>query len=112
MPGSGSNGTIHTLVTACSVRSGDVYQRYVSGRYRQALLTLGDSTLAVRVVSDIIADECALAPARGRGEDDVPHRLAESVFRRCQQSLSPCQAARGERDACAGAGPVGQCGAA
>ena len=39
MPGSGSKGTIPTLVTACSVRSGDVYQRYVSGLYRQALLT-------------------------------------------------------------------------
>ena len=39
MPGSGNKGTIRTLVTACWVRSGDVYQRYVSGLYRQALLT-------------------------------------------------------------------------
>ena len=30
MPGSGDNGTVRTLVTACSVRSGDVYRRYVS----------------------------------------------------------------------------------
>jgi hypothetical protein len=88
MPGSGNNGTVRTLVTGCSVRSGDVYRRYVSGLCRQALLTLGDSALAVRVVSDVIADECALAPARGRGEDDVRHRLAESVFRRCQQLAS------------------------
>jgi hypothetical protein len=65
MPGSGDNGTVRTLVMACSVRSGDVYQRYVSGLYRQA---------------------------------------------RCH--LSPCQAARGEWDAYAGVGPVGQCGAA
>ena len=36
MPGSGNNGTVRTLVTACSVRSGDVYRRYVSGLYRQA----------------------------------------------------------------------------
>jgi hypothetical protein len=36
MPGSGDNGTVRTLVMACSVRSGDVYQRYVSGLYRQA----------------------------------------------------------------------------
>lgn len=86
MPGSCNKGTIRTLVRACSVRSGDVYQRYVSGLYRQALLTLGDSALAVRVVSDVIADECALA--RGRGEDDVRHRLAESVFRRCHQLAS------------------------
>ena len=84
MPGSGNKSTIRTLLTACPVRSGDVYQRYVSGLYRQALLTLGDSALAVRVVSDVIADECALAPAQGR-DDDVRHRLAESVFRRCQE---------------------------
>jgi hypothetical protein len=88
MPGSGNNGTVRTLVTGCSVRSGDVYRRYVSGLYRQALLPLGDSALAVRVVSDVIADECAPTPARGRGEDDVRHRLAESVFRRCQQLAS------------------------
>jgi len=86
MPGSGNNGTVRTLVTGCSVRSGDVYRRYVSGLYRQSRLTLGDSALAVRVVSDVIADEGA--PARGRGEDDVRHRLAESVFRRCQQLAS------------------------
>lgn len=87
MPGSGNNGTVRTLVTGCSVRSGDVYRRYVSGLYRQAVLTLGDSALAVRVF-DVIADECAPTPARGRGEDDVRHRLAESVFRRCQQLAS------------------------
>jgi hypothetical protein len=86
MPGSG-NGTVRTLVTGCSVRSGDIYRRYVSGLYRQAVLTLGDSALAVRVF-DVIADECAPTPARGRGEDDVRHRLAESVFRRCQQLAS------------------------
>jgi hypothetical protein len=88
MPGSGNNGTVRTLVTACSVRSGDVYERYVSGLYRQAFLALGDKALAVRVVSDAIADECALAPAWGCGEDDVRHRLAESVFQRCQQLAS------------------------
>jgi hypothetical protein len=54
VPGSGNNGTVRTLVTDCSVRSGDVYRRYVSGLYRQALLTRGDSALAVRVVSDVI----------------------------------------------------------
>ena len=75
MPGSGNKGTIHTLVTACSVRSGDVYQRYVSGLYRQALLT-----------------------------------LAESVFRRCR--CHHVRPAWGERDAYAGVGLVGQCGAA
>ena len=57
MPGLGNNGTVRTLVTDCSVRSGDVCRCFVSGLCRQALLTLGDSALAVRVVSDVIADE-------------------------------------------------------
>jgi hypothetical protein len=87
MPGSVNNGTVRFL-TQGSARSGDIYQGYASGLYWQAFLTLGDRALAVRVVSDVIADEYALAPARGCGEDDVRHRLAESVFRRCQQLAS------------------------
>jgi hypothetical protein len=87
MPGSVNNGTVRSL-TQGSARSGDIYQGYASGLYRQAFLTLGDTALAVRVVSDVIADECAPAPAWGYGEDDVSHRLAESVFRRCQQLAS------------------------
>ena len=79
MPGPVNNGTVRIL-TPGSARSGDIYQGYASGLYRQAFLTLGDSALAVRVVSDVIADECALAPARGCGEDDVRHSLAESVI--------------------------------
>ena len=82
---SGKNGTVRTLVPACSARSTDMYQRYASGLYRQAFLTLGDSALAVHVVRDVIADECALPPSPEFGEDDARHRLAESVFRRCQQ---------------------------
>jgi hypothetical protein len=50
-----------------------------------------------------------LASARGRGEDDVRHRLAESVFRRCHQLASDparrdCRPAWGEWDAQAGVG--------
>jgi hypothetical protein len=67
MPGSGDNGTVRILVLACSARSKDTYRRYASGLYRQAFLTRGDSALAVRVVRGVIAGECALAPARGRG---------------------------------------------
>ena len=40
---SGKNGTVRTFVPACSARSKDTYQRYASGLYRQAFLTLGDS---------------------------------------------------------------------
>jgi cold shock protein len=61
MPGSGNNGTVRILVPACSARSKDTYRRYASGLYRQASLTCGDSALAVRVVRDVIAGECALA---------------------------------------------------
>jgi hypothetical protein len=82
---SGKNGTVRTLIPACSARSEDTYQRYASGLYRQASLTLGDSALAVHIVRDVIADECALAPAPEFGKDDARHRLAKSVFRRCQQ---------------------------
>jgi hypothetical protein len=73
---SGKNGTVRTLVPACSPRSQGVYQRYASGLYRQAFLTHGDSALAVHVVRDVIADECALPPAPECGEDDARHRLA------------------------------------
>jgi len=82
---SGKNGTVRTFVPACSARSQDMYQRYASGLYQQAFLTLGDSALAVHVVRDVIADEYVLAPAPECGEDEARHGLAESVFRRCQQ---------------------------
>ena len=71
--------------TAAPARSRDIYQRYATGLYRQALLTLGDSALAEHAVRDVIVDECALAPVPGCGEGDTRCRLAESVFRRCQQ---------------------------
>jgi hypothetical protein len=54
--------------------------------------------LAVHVVRDVIADQYALPPAREFGEDDARHRLAESVFRRCQQ-LAADRARRGCRPA-------------
>jgi hypothetical protein len=102
MLGSGKNGTVRTFVPACSARSKDMYQRYASGLYRQAFLTLGDSALAVHVVRDVIADECALPPAPEFGEDDARHRLAESVFRRCQQLAAD----RARRDCRPAAPPV------
>ena len=85
---SGKNGTVRTLVPACSARRKDIYQRYASGLYRQAFLTLGDSALAVHVVRDVIAGQCVLPPAREFDEDDARHRLAESVFRRSRQLAS------------------------
>ena len=87
MPESVSNGSVRIL-TRSSAGSRDIHHGYASGLYRQAFLTLGDTALAVRVVSDVIADGRAPASARGYGEDDVRYRLAESVFRRCQQLAS------------------------
>jgi len=87
MPGSVSNGSVRIL-TRGSAGSRDIHHGYASGLYRQAFLTLGDTALAVRVVSDVIADGRAPASARGYGEDDVRYRLAESVFRRCQRLAS------------------------
>jgi hypothetical protein len=82
---SGNSGAARTFGTASSSRDSVIYRRYAARLYQQALLTLGDSMLAEHVVRDVIVDECALAPAPGYDEDDTPCRLAESVFRRCQQ---------------------------
>jgi hypothetical protein len=82
---SGKHGAVRPPGTATSSRDSDIYQRYATRLYRQAFLTLGDAALAEHVVRDVIVDECALAPAPGSGEGDTPRRLAESVFRRCQQ---------------------------
>jgi hypothetical protein len=79
------NGTVGVFARASSARSRDIYQRYATGLYLQAFLTLGDSALAEHVTREVLVDECALAPVAGQGEDDIRHRLAESVFRRCQQ---------------------------
>lgn len=46
---------------------------------------LDDSALAEDVVCDVIVDECVLVPAQEPSEDDIRYRLAQSVFRRCQQ---------------------------
>jgi hypothetical protein len=79
------NGTVGVFARASSARSRDIYQRYATGLYLRAFLTLGDSALAEHVTREVLVDECALAPVAGQGEDDIRHRLAESVFRRCQQ---------------------------
>ena len=55
MPGSVNNGSVRIL-TQGSARSRDIYRGHASGLYRQPLVTLGDTALAVRVVSDVIAE--------------------------------------------------------
>jgi hypothetical protein len=102
------NGTVGVFARASSARSRDIYQRYATGLYLQAFLTLGDSALAEHVTREVLVDECALAPVAGQGEDDIRHRLAESVFRRCQQ-LAAEPAGRGCRPAQPSSGDVADC---
>lgn len=85
MRGFGKTDAVRPLVTASSARNRDICERYAAGLYQQAFLTLGDSALAECVACDVIADECAVAPPPGPGEADTRCRLAESVFRHCQQ---------------------------
>jgi hypothetical protein len=102
------NGTVGVFARASSARSRDIYQRYATGLYLQAFLTLGDSALAEHVTREVLVDECALAPVAGQGEDDIRHRLAESVFRSCQQ-LAAEPAGRGCRPAQPPSGDVADC---
>jgi hypothetical protein len=105
---SGKNGAVRTRVTADSARVRDICHRYAGGLYQQAFLTIGDSASAEHVVREVLADECALAPVAGQGEDDIRHRLAESVFRSCQQ-LAAEPAGRGCRPAQPPSGDVADC---
>jgi hypothetical protein len=61
------NGTVGVFARASPARSRDIYQRYATGLYLQAFLTLGDSALAEHGTREVLVDECALAPVAGRG---------------------------------------------
>jgi len=81
MPGSVNNGSVRILPQG-SARSRDIYQGCASGLYRQAFLTLGDTALAVRVVSDVIAESARWPRRCSVGEDDVRHRLLRTALLR------------------------------
>ena len=85
MLGLGKTGAVGALATASRACRQVIYQHHAAALYRQALLMLRDSALAEDVVRDAIVDECALVPAQEHGEDETRYRLAQSVFRRCQQ---------------------------
>lgn len=101
----GENGAVRTRVTADSARVRDICHRYAAGLYQQAFLTIGDPASAEHVVRDVLADECALAPVAEADEDDTRYRLAESVFRHCEQ-LAADPAWRGCRPASPPAGDI------
>ena len=71
MLGWGKAGRVRASAATGPARGRDMYQRYASGLYRQAFLTLGDSALAVHVVRDVIADECVL-PRRRSSAKTMP----------------------------------------
>jgi hypothetical protein len=63
----GNTCLAHAPVTADvpGDRDADIYDRYASGLYRQALLTLDDAHLAEQVVCDVLVEECSRTPAPG-----------------------------------------------
>jgi len=92
MPGSVSNGSV-CILTRGSAGSRDIHHGYASGLYRQAFLTLGDTALAVGVVSDVIAER-ARWPRRGRaGEDDMAALLRTALLRPATSSAAVAETA-------------------
>jgi hypothetical protein len=88
MLGLGKTGAAGASGTASSARSRDVYRHYAAALYRQALLTSHDSAVAEHVACDVIVNERALALVPTRSENSSRYRLAESIFRRCQQLVA------------------------
>lgn len=85
MPDVGKSGAVRDSVATSSGRRQDLYQRYAAALYQQALLALGDQARAAQVVCDVLIEEGTRAPGPERGDDDARFRLAESVFRSCDQ---------------------------
>ena len=83
MPGYGKQTLDRAVasVGASPSRAGALHDRHADSLYRQAMLTLGDASLAEQVVSDVITEEC-LGPDLLDGQE---YRLAVSVRRRCQE---------------------------
>ena len=107
MLGLTKTGAVRSPDADGSARSRDIYQHYAVALYRQALyrqaLMPHDSAWAENVVCDVIVNERALALVPEPGEHDARYRLAELVFRRCQQLVAgPVQQARrhGQRRRC------------
>lgn len=69
-------------------RAAEAYDRHSAALYSQALLTLGKTTLAERVVCEVIVDECQLAPTAAGDRQEAGGRLAQSVYARCRELTS------------------------
>ena len=77
MLGSSKTGADRAFVAGspASSRDADLYRRYATGLYRQALLTRGDPAPDEHGVCDVIVNERALARMPERGEDQARYRL-------------------------------------
>ena len=73
------------LAPAPRHRDAHIYDRYASGLYRQALLTLDDAYLAEQVVCDVLVEECMRPPAPGSDDENASYRLAVSAYWRCRE---------------------------
>jgi hypothetical protein len=74
--------------------AGDVYDSHTADLYRQALLTLGDASLAEQVVMSVIVDECMQPAAADADADAAAARMAVSTYWRCQELANE----RGQRN--------------
>jgi hypothetical protein len=66
-------------------RDARIYDRYASGLYRQALLTLDDAQLAEQVVCDVLVEECMCPREPGTDEENASYRLAVSAYWHCRE---------------------------
>ncbi len=85
MLGFGNTGLAPATTNVPGDRDAHIYDRYASGLYRQALLTLDDPHLAEQVVCDVLVDECTRPPTPGDDEDNAIYRLAVSAYRHCRE---------------------------
>jgi hypothetical protein len=69
-------------------RAAETYDRHSAALYNQALLTLGKTALAERVVHDVIVDECQQPPAAARDREEAVCRMSLSVYARCRELTS------------------------
>jgi hypothetical protein len=74
-------------------RAAEIYDRHAAAVYQQALLILGDESLAGQVARDVIVAECIVAectvPAVSPDDADrVSGRLAASALWRCQELMA------------------------
>jgi hypothetical protein len=80
-----SRGPSWPAMRAPGQQAGSAHDGYAVGLYRQALLTLGDVSLAEHVVLTVIVDECIQHGPPDADARAAARRLAISTYWRCQE---------------------------